>query len=167
MAIEYTASCRCGEVEYALKGKPITRVGCYCDDCQAAGAQLAQKYAGTGWDPQDPGAQVALFRTDRFHQTKGEGLVVPEKLKPQSPTNRMIATCCGTPLYIGFDKGPFWASFYADRIKPSLLPVKMRIQTKFFERADELSAEVPTYKSFPPSLVFQILRAAVGKRLGF
>ena len=27
--------CRCGEVEIEISGKPLVRMYCHCDDCQA------------------------------------------------------------------------------------------------------------------------------------
>ena len=127
---ERRIACRCGTVELAVEGEPFLAVACHCDDCQAGGRQLealpgAPKVLGPG-----EGTDYLLVRRDRARVRKGAERLEDHKLKPDSGTRRVVASCCGTPMYA--DVGPaHWISAYRDRFGSDAPPIEMRVMTRF------------------------------------
>ena len=104
---------------------------CYCDDCQKGARQIeALPNAGAVADP-DGGTPYILYRKDRFACTKGADLLKSYKLKQTSATNRVVATCCNSAMFVNFDRGPFWVTAYRARFHGDLPPLQLRICTKF------------------------------------
>src|SRR6185437_15716810 len=100
------ATCSCGCVELQAFGRPIVSAVCYCEDCQKGAAQIeALPGAGVVSDP-DGGTAYILYRKDRFECSKGAELLSSYKLKESSATNRVVAACCNSAVFINFDKGP-------------------------------------------------------------
>ena len=105
-----TASCSCGRVELKASGAPIVSSVCYCDDCQKGSRQIEElPNAGPVRDP-DGGTAYILYRKDRIECSKGAALLKSYKIKDNSVTNRVVATCCNSAMFMNFDKGPFWVS---------------------------------------------------------
>lgn len=127
---ERTIACRCGAVALVVEGDPVLAATCHCDDCQAGGRQLealpdAPEVLGPGG-----GTDYLLIRRDRVRVLRGAERLGEHKLKPDSRTRRVAASCCGTPMYL--DLGPaHWISAYRDRFLPDAPPVEMRVMTKF------------------------------------
>lgn len=108
--------CRCGKVSLDLVGPPMMRATCYCDSCQAAAKLLGVSVDGEG------GTDYTLYRKDRIGAVAGLDHLREHRLKADSPTRRMVAECCGTPMLTDFTKG-FWLNFYAspkDQPRPKL-----------------------------------------------
>ncbi|MGH6786454.1 MAG: DUF6151 family protein [Novosphingobium sp.] len=104
-ASTHLVRCACGAVECAGNGAPIAVAVCYCDDCQqAAGILQALPEAPPVTDP-DGGTGLVLFRAGRFAVTQGEQHLVAHKLRSGSATNRMVASCCNSAMFLSFDKG--------------------------------------------------------------
>ncbi len=155
-----TIQCRCGQVEVTLEGEPILTAACHCDDCQAGGAKV-EALPGA-WKIRDAsgGTYYALYRKDRFAVTRGAELLRHDKLREGTPTNRVIATCCNSPLFVSYDRGPHWVSIYRPGFGETAPPLEMRVNTKF--AAGPLPDDVPAYKSFPPRFVIRLVAARVG-----
>jgi len=152
-----TATCACGCVELKASGKPIVSAACYCDDCQTGAAQIeALPNAASVRDP-DGGTSYMLYRKDRFECSKGAELLKPHKLKDASPTNRVVATCCNSAMFVNFDRGPHWVSAYRARFHGDLPPVQARICTKFKPDGIVRSDDVPSYRNYPPSFIVKLL----------
>jgi len=161
-----TATCACGSVELKASGKPIVSAACYCDDCQKGAAQIeALPNAASVRDP-DGGTSYMLYRKDRFECSKGAELLKPHKLKDASPTNRVVATCCNSAMFVNFDRGPHWVSAYRARFHGDLPPVQARICTKFKPDGIVLSDDVPSYRSYPPSFIVKLLASRIAMALG-
>jgi hypothetical protein len=161
-----TATCACGSVELKASGKPIVSAACYCDDCQKGAAQIeALPNAASVRDP-DGGTSYMLYRKDRFECSKGAELLKPHKLKDASPTNRVVATCCNSAMFVNFDRGPHWVSAYKARFHGDLPPVQARICTKFKPDGIVLSDDVPSYRSYPPSFIVKLLASRIAMALG-
>ncbi|MCG6856649.1 MAG: hypothetical protein LJE67_01125 [Salaquimonas sp.] len=47
------------------------------------------------------------------------------RLKPDSPTRRVVATCCNTAMFADFTKG-HWISIYRDRLNLDGVPTDKR-----------------------------------------
>ena len=161
-----TAACACGRVELEATGKPIVSAVCYCDDCQKGARQIeALPNAGTVADP-DGGTPYILYRKDRFACTKGADLLKSYKLKQRSATNRVVATCCNSAMFVNFDRGPFWVTAYRARFHGDPPPLQLRICTKFKPNNVALPRDVPSDPGYPPLLVVKLLASRVAMLLG-
>jgi len=160
------ATCACGGVEVRAFGKPIVSAVCYCDDCQKGAAQIeALPNAPAVRDP-DGGTAYMLVRKDRFECSRGAEHLKPHKLKETSPTNRVVATCCNSAMFVNFDRGPHWASAYRARFHGDLPPLQARICTKFKPKGVVLADDVPSYQSYPPSFIVKLLASRIAMALG-
>ncbi len=161
-----TATCACGRVELEASGKPIVSSVCYCDDCRKGAAQIeALPNAGAVRDP-DGGTAYILYRNDRIAVTNGAELLKRYKLEETSITNRVVATCCNSAVFMNFDKGPHWVSAYRARFHGDLPPLQMRICTKSKPDGVELRNDVPSHRGYPPALIVKLLTSRVAMLLG-
>lgn len=161
-----TATCACGSVELEAAGLPIVSSVCYCEDCQKGAERIeALPNACAVRDP-DGGTAYILYRKDRIACSKGAELLRRYKLKDTSATNRVVASCCNSAVFMDFDKGPHWVSAYRARFRGELPPLQMRICTR--SRADGvvLPDDVPSHKGYPPALIFKLLASRVAMLLG-
>ncbi len=159
-----TARCRCGGVEIEANGKPITSNVCYCADCQAGSRQVEGRPNTGSVREIDGGTAYILYRKDRINCTRGLELLKGYKIKDASSTNRVVATCCNSEMFVNFDKGPHWVSAYRARFQGDLPPLQMRICTKSKPYDDPLPTDVPNYLGFPPRL---ILASRVAMLVGY
>lgn len=158
---QVVARCSCGEVEIEAWGKPIASVICHCDDCQAAGRELAElPDAPVLLDPAGGTANV-LYRKDRVAPLKGGHLLHAHKLTPQSHTNRMIAACCNTPMAITFDDARHWVPLYRDRLEGVVAPTQWRICTKFVPEGTAVPSDVPGYAMYPFGMMTALALSAI------
>ena len=155
------ATCQCGQVRIEVDAAPILSAVCHCDDCQAAARELEalpnaprilDDYHGTG---------LTLVPPDLMRVVRGAELLRPYKLRPDSPANRHVATCCNSFISLGFDRGPFWASLITNRIEDPKPAPTMRIQTKFVPDGVELPDTLPVSKGYAPLAFGRILAAGV------
>ncbi len=107
--MDRVATCRCGKVKLEAVGRPILTASCYCASCQDAGHRL-----GRLLDP-DGGTSVVLYRKDRVQCVSGRQHLEEHRLKPDSPTRRVVATCCNSAMFLDFTKG-YWVSIYRNRL---------------------------------------------------
>lgn len=138
--------CFCGTLDLVAVGEPIMTVACYCRSCQAAGKQLSQ--------PQQPpvvaadgGTHFVLFRKDRVNWSVGSGALAEHRLSPASTTRRVVAACCGAPMFLEFEKG-HWVSVYAQRVAASARPsVEMRTMTGDAPPGVVFNDAIPSYRT--------------------
>ncbi|MBK3663869.1 hypothetical protein JJE66_21920 [Bradyrhizobium diazoefficiens] len=160
------ASCACGRVKLGAFGRPIVSAACYCDDCRTAADQIeALPNASAVRDP-DGGTAYILYRKDRFECSEGAELLRPYKLKETSPTNRVVATCCNSAMFVNFDRGPHWVSAYRARFRGELPPLQHRICTKFKPDGVVLPDDVPSHRSYPSGLIVKLLASRIAIALG-
>jgi hypothetical protein len=158
--------CQCGAVECLGRGKPIGTAVCYCDDCQAAGHQLqALPGAPPVLDP-DGGTALTLFRVSRFEVSRGADQLVPHRLKPESVTRRMVASCCNSTMFLAFDKGPHWVSTLRSRFVGKQPQIDYRHMTKFRTSEMPYPDTVATYPRFPVRFLATVLRDWLAMKLG-
>lgn len=161
-----TATCACGRVELKASDSPIANVVCYCDDCQKGARQIeALPNAGAVADP-DGGTAYVLYRKDRIACSNGAEFLKSYKLKDTSATNRVVATCCNSAMFVNFDKGPHWVSAYRARFHGDLALLQFRTCTKFKPEGVVLSDDVPSYRTYPPALIFKLLASRVAMLMG-
>ena len=87
-------------------------------------------------------------------------MLVGYKLNPDGPTQRFVASCCNTGLFIKFAPG-HWTSAYRSRFDGPLPPIEMR--TKVARRQSDLPIpqDVPAYRSFPLKLFRRLFTARI------
>ncbi len=163
-SVSITASCRCGKVEFNLKGPPIVRVACYCASCQAAGHAFVREFGPPPVVADDGGTDLVLYRKDRVAQISGGDWFRERRLKPDSPTRRMAATCCGTPMLMDFTKG-HWLSFYRARLPEDGPALDMRVMTQEKPAGVTLPDDVPLYATRSARFMWKLLTAWGG--MGF
>jgi hypothetical protein len=159
------ACCACGSVELEATGAPIHCVVCYCDHCQQAARQIeALPNAHAVTDP-DGGSSYVLYRNDRVTCARGADLLTDYKLTEKSATKRVVASCCNSAMYLGFDRGPFWFSMFRARFQGEVPPVQMRVQTRFKRDGVELPSDVPTHAKFPLRFFARLIAAWIAMLL--
>lgn len=156
---EEVASCMCGNVQMQTTGTPITRVVCYCDDCQAGSSQIAKLPRAPSPIGTDGGTDYVLFRKDRVRCIKGEPLLRPNKLKESSATNRYVASCCNTFMYMSFDDARHWVPVWAARFRTPPAPVSMRICANFSPRPEAIPTDAPIHQSYPLTFMAKLVAA--------
>jgi len=99
-----------------------------------------------------------LYRKDRGGRFTGGELLREHRLTPNSPTRRLVATCCNTPMFLEFTKG-HWLSLYAGRLSGTLPSLDARIMT--VDRLDQtaLPDDAPNYPTHGPRLMLKLLTA--------
>ncbi len=159
-------ACVCGHVICEAKAAPIATVICCCDDCQqAAHAIEALPAAPAILDPFG-GTKLTLFRQDRFICVQGEDALVPRKLREASVTNRFVASCCNTFIYLGFDKGPHWVSVWTNRLPAPQPPAEMRVMTKYSPNVAAIPGDIPNARSFAFGFLVKVLASRIPMLFG-
>jgi hypothetical protein len=160
-----TARCACGNVEFAATGAPIVCAVCYCDDCQEGARQLEALPNAPPFADPDGGTPMLAYRRDRVKCTKGAALLRAHKLKPDSATNRIVATCCNSVMVLSFDDAKWWTDLYRTRVLGDPPPLDMRNCTKFRRAGSALPDDVPNYPRYPLRLFAKLLAARIGMLL--
>ena len=151
-------------MELQIAGAPILRGICYCASCQEAGRRFQ---ADPGADPVlagDGGTDYVLYRKDRVRCVRGGELLEERRLKPDSPTRRMVARCCGTAMFLDFTKG-HWLTVYRGRLPGNIAPATMRLMTA--ERPDGviLTEDMADYPGHSGKFMLKLLGAWIA--MGF
>jgi hypothetical protein len=159
------ASCSCGRVRCEGVGPPILSTVCYCSDCQAGGHQIEALPDAAPVLDADGGTPYLTYRDDRFACVEGAELLVGYKLREKAPTQRFVASCCNTGMYLKFGPG-HWTSAYRLRFPAPLPPIEMR--TKVASRQSDLPfpQDAPAYSSFPFKLFRRLFVARLAMLFG-
>jgi hypothetical protein len=135
-------ACACGQVQLEAQGAPIISTECHCSSCRAAGAKL-QATAAPVLEA-NGGTRFVLYRKDRVGFLNGAGLLREFRLTSQSPTRRVVASCCKTPVFLEFENG-HWLSLYGGLWSPGALPpLDLRTMTSHLPHPAALSDDVPS-----------------------
>jgi len=159
-----TASCRCGAVVLEVTGAPIAHAVCYCASCQAAGRQLEQLPGAPPVLDADGGTDVVLYRKDRVRCVQGGERVDAHRLQAESPTRRMVATCCNSAMLLDFTKG-HWLTLYSGRMPGPVGPLEMRVMTSHRREGVAPPQDAPSYATHSGKLIRKLLAAWVS--MGF
>jgi hypothetical protein len=112
----------------------------------------------------DSGTGVILYRKDRVRCAMGQEYLEERRLKPASPTRRVIATCCNSAMFLDFTKG-HWLSIFRNRFPTDAPLLEMRVMTKE-RRADvELADDLPNYSGHSGKFILKLLAAWIA--MGF
>lgn len=136
-------TCTCGHVALAVQGGPIVSVECLCTDCQSAGAYL-QSLPGAPPILSEHGAtRFVLYRKDRVRCERGRERLREHRLSGDSPTRRVVADCCNTPMFLEFASG-HWLSLYGGLWPVGSLPaLELRTMTRSRPAGVVLPDDVP------------------------
>jgi hypothetical protein len=158
-----TARCACGQVVLAMHGAPIVSVACYCDDCQTGARKIEALPNAAPVKNSDGGTSYLAFRKDRMECSRGQEHLQSLKIRPDSATKRVVATCCNSAMYLGFDDRKHWVDVYHLRVQGAVPPIQMRICTRYKPGAaeDPGSTDVPGYPGYPFKLIARLLAAGV------
>ena len=158
------ATCQCGEVKLEAVGRPILSVSCYCTSCQEAGRRFEQVASAPPVLDPDGGTGFILYRKDRVQFVMGQEYLEERRLKPASPTRRVVATCCNSAMFLDFTKG-HWLSIYRNRFPKGVPPLDMRVMTKERRAGVELADDLPNYDSHSGKFMFKLIAAWIA--MGF
>jgi hypothetical protein len=159
-----SATCQCGKVTFEAIGPPILTASCYCTSCQEAGRRFeALASAPPVLDP-DSGSGFVLYRKDRVQCAAGQQYLEEHRLKPESPTRRVIATCCNSAMFLDVTQG-HWLSMYRNRFAAGAPPLEMRVMTNERRAGVELADDVPNYSGRPGKFILKLIAAWIA--MGF
>jgi hypothetical protein len=142
-----SALCSCGKVELEAEGDPIVSTVCYCESCQEGSRQIEALPNGRRVCGPDGGTAYVLYRKDRIEYPRGSELLRGFKLEDESSTRRVVAACCGSPMFLDFEKG-HWLTVYRTALRGDLPPTEMRVQTKSKPEGVDLPDDVPNHKGY-------------------
>jgi hypothetical protein len=156
-----TASCTCEGVVFEATGSPIACAVCYCKDCEEGSRQIEALPNARGVRETGGGTAYVLFRKDRFVCAAGAPLLKPYKISQSSATTRVVATCCNSPMFMGFDDARHWVSAYRGRFHGDAPPLQMRVCTKFRVSNVALPNDLPNYPTYPLGFMVKLLGAKI------
>jgi len=110
-------------------------------------------------DP-DGGSAYLLYRKDRIHCSRGAERLRDYRIKSESPTRRVVATCCNSAMFLDFQKG-HWLSVYRARFEGDVPALQMRIQTKFKPVSRNIPNDVAVYPTYPLRFIAKLMAARV------
>jgi hypothetical protein len=153
-----SATCQCGKVKFEAVGLPILTASCYCTSCQEAGRQFEQLASAPPVLDPDGGTGVILYRKDRVQCVMGQEYLEERRLKPDSPTRRLVATCCNSAMFLDFTKG-HWLSMFRNRFPAGAPPLEMRVMTKERRVGVELADDLPNYSGHSGKFMLKLIAA--------
>jgi hypothetical protein len=159
-----SAICQCGKVKFEALGPPILTCSCYCTSCQEAGRRFEQLTSAPPVLDPDSGTGFILYRKDRVHCVTGQEYLKEHRLKPNSPTRRVVATCCNSAMFLDFTKG-HWLSMYRNRLPTGAPPLEMRVMTKERRIGVELADDLPNYSGRSGKFMLRLIAAWIAMGL--
>jgi len=160
-----TAACACGRVVFEARGAPIVGATCYCNSCQTAGRQIEHLPSAPKVLDADGGTSYLLYRRDRVACAKGSEHLQEFRLTPDSPTRRMVATCCNSAMLLEFTKG-HWLTMYRRRFPSNAPPIEMRVMTRDLPQEVQLSDNLPNCRTHSGKLMWKLLSARIAMLFG-
>ena len=151
-------ACACGTVAMELDGPPIMAAECHCASCREAAVRLAAEVTDV-----NGGTRFVLQRKDRARVLRGTERLAAFRLTPDAGTVRVIATCCGSPMWMEM-KGGHWISVYAARFPEGTAPPpELRTMTR--DALARLPDDVPNARTQSASFMARLFWAWI--RMGF
>src|SRR5258708_21692390 len=156
---------QCGKWKFEAVGPPILTWSCYCTSCQEAGRQFEQLASAPSVLDSDSGTGLILYRKDRVQCMMGQQYLEEHRLKPDSPTRRVIAKCCNSAMFLDFPKG-HWLSMFRNRFPTGAPPLEIRVMTKERRVGVELADHLPNHRGHSGKFMLKLIAAwiALGLR---
>jgi hypothetical protein len=151
-------------VKLEAVGPPILTAACYCTSCQEAGRQFEQLASAPPVLDPDGATGVVLYRKDRVQCAMGQEYLEERRLKPASPTRRVIATCCNSAMFLDFTKG-HWLAMFRNRFPADAPPLEMRVMTKERRAGVAFADDVPNYSGHSGKFMLKLIAAWIA--MGF
>jgi hypothetical protein len=113
----------------------------------------------------DGGTVNSLYRKDRVRCVRGQELLKPLKLRPDSPATRMVASCCNSNMTTMFSN---WLPMTALRTHAAGAKVQPEvcIHVRFAPDRSKIIHDVPRAAAIPPVLALKTLQAKAQLLLG-
>jgi hypothetical protein len=159
-----SATCQCGKVKFEAIGPPILTGACYCTSCQQAGRRFEELASAPPVLDPDSGSSFVLYRKDRVQCVTGQEYLEEHRLKPDSPTRRVVATCCNSAMFLDVTKG-HWLSIYRNRFAAAAPPLEIRLMTKERRAGVELADDLPNYRGHSGKFMLKLIAAWIA--MGF
>ena len=159
-----SATCQCGQVSFEVLGPPILTASCYCTSCQDAGHRFEQLASAPPVLDPDGGTGMILYRKDRVRCMLGRQYLEEHRLKPESPTRRVIATCCNSAMFLDFTKG-HWLSMFRNRFPTGAPRLDMRVMTNERRVGVALADDMPNYSGHSCKFMLKLIAAWIA--MGF
>jgi hypothetical protein len=156
--------CQCGKVKFEAVGRPILTASCYCASCQEAGSRFEQLASAQSVLNPDGGTDYVLYRKDRVQCVTGQEYLEEHRLKLDSPTRRVIATCCNSAMFLDFTKG-HWLTIYRNRFPADAPLPEMRVMTKDRRDGIKLADDLPNYDGHSGKFMLRLIAAWIA--MGF
>jgi hypothetical protein len=144
-----------------MLGAPIISAVCYCDDCQAAARQIEALPNAPLVKDRDGGTSYIIYRKDRVECSSGQEYLQTYKLNPDSATKRMVASCCHSALFLGFDDSKHWVDIYRSRVEGEAPAPELRLCTRFKPLPDDGPTPIPGYPGYPLRFIARLLVARI------
>lgn len=159
------AACRCGQTAIELTGAPILSATCYCESCRTAGHGFERDLGAPQTVNASGGVDYCSYRKDRVKIARGALCLREFRLKPESPTRRVVAGCCNSPMFVDYTPG-HWLTIFRDRLPATAPGSQMLLMTKDKPEGAVLPSDIPAYASMPPGFMFKLIAswAAMGFR---
>ncbi|MEO4042437.1 DUF6151 family protein [Hoeflea sp. CAU 1731] len=151
-------ACACGAVALSLVGQPILAAECHCTSCRRAAARLSAAIT-----EQNGGTRFVIQRKDQATMRRGAEHLASFRLEPQAHTQRIVATCCNSPMWLEF-KGGHWISIYAVRWPDGTAPAPT-LRTMTRDAPDPLPDDLPNARTQSAGFMARLFWAWV--RMGF
>lgn len=157
--------CRCGAVHLEISGAPILAAECCCNSCRRAGDLIEALPGAPPFRTALHTTPYVLQRKDRVRFVSGSEHFREFHLTPASPTRRVVAICCNTPLFTEFKHG-HWLSLYASLWpEPSRPRMTLRTMVGDLPDASALPADMPNMKAQSGAFFVKLLAAWIA--MGF
>ena len=164
MSTAICVTCQCGKVKIEAVGSPILTGACFCRSCQEAGRRFEQRPAAPPVLDPDSGTGYILVRKDRVRCLTGQEHLREHRLKPDSPTRRVIATCCNSAMFLDFTRG-HWLTMYRNRFPAGAPPVEMRVMTKDRRDGVVLADDLRNYDTHSGKSMLRLVAAWIAMGL--
>lgn len=161
---DLVSTCQCGRVKFEVIGPPIVTGACFCASCQEAGRRLEQLAPGPPVLDPDAGTVFSLYRKDRVQSLTGLEYLQEHRLRPESPTRRVVAKCCNSAMFLDFTQG-HWLSMFRNRFPAGAPPLQMRVMTKYRPAGVDLADDVPNCSGFSATFMLKLLAARIAMGL--
>jgi hypothetical protein len=132
--------------------------------CQEAGRRFEELASAPPALNPEGGTDYVLYRKDRVHSVTGQEFLEEYRLKPDSPTRRVVATCCNSAMFLDFTKG-HWLTIYRDRFPTGAPPLQMRLMTAERRAGVELADDLPNYAGRAGVFMWKLVTAWIAMGL--
>lgn len=92
-------------------------------------------------------------------------MLVGCKLSEKAPTQRFVASCCNSGMFLKFAPG-FWISAYRMRFDEPLPPIEMRNKIERRNSVLPLPTDAPAYRGYPGKLFWRLMKARIAMLVG-